>query len=254
MNTRRRASVRSRTRGGKAEHYRELLEGMAAILVNTGESPRRLAREFAEICSKLDEPKHPSDAAQFAYLWDLPHVIAHWHSDPQYIDSRGSPIPLPLRARGPSLSDLIGRVLPGEEPAAVARFLMRVQGVKRKGALYVPSGRYFLYSNASARIHAFTALLGMMRTVAHNVSPRRRGPPLLERTAVNPSFPAHKVAIFNRELTREADRYLWHVDEKMRIAEKTHRTGPRVRLGVGIFTFQEPAEPRRPRRRGRAAA
>jgi hypothetical protein len=127
---------------------------------------------------------------------------------------------------------------------------MKLQGVKRKGSLYVPSGRFFAYSNASARIHAFTALLGMMRTVAHNVSTRRRGPPLLERTAVNPSFPAHRVAIFNRELTKEADRYLWHFDEKMRIAEKTHRGGPRVRMGVGVFTFLEPAErARRERRR-----
>jgi hypothetical protein len=226
---------------------------MAGILVDTGHSPRRLSREFSEICSRLKEPKHPNDAGQLTYLWDLPHVVAHWHSDPRYIDSRGSPVPLPLRARGPSLSDLVRRVLPGEDPATVAKSLVKLQGVKRRGALYVPTGRYLTYPDVSARIHGFTALLGMMRTVGHNVSKRRGGPPLLERTALNPSFPANRVEIFNRELTKEADRYLWHVDEKMRIAEKTHRGGSRVRLGVGIFTFQEPADgvPSKIRRRSK---
>jgi hypothetical protein len=250
MSSRRRPTVRSRRRGGSGGHYRQLLEGTARILVQTGHSPRLLAREFVEICARMKEPPHSCDAEQLTYLWDLPHVIAHWHSDPQYMDSRGRPIPLPLRAQGPSLSALIERVLPGANPQAVAESLTKLQGVMRRGALYLPSGRYFTYPSASARVHGFTALLGMLRTVEHNVNARRRSPALLERTAVNPSFPANKVDLFNRELQKEADRILWRLDERMRVEERTHRGGPRVRLGVGLFTFREPVGRSRPGKRG----
>lgn len=92
----------------------------------------------------------------------------------------------------------------------------------------------------------------MLRTVEHNVNPRRRTPALVERTAVNPSFPADKVDIFNRELQKEADRILWRLDAKMRIEEHAHRGGPRVRLGVGIFGFREPLGRPKPSKRGGA--
>ena len=240
MQPKRRAPARSRPRGGRVSHSREFLERLARILVNTGHSPRALAREFRDICGQLKEPAHHWDAAQLGYLWDLPHVISHWHSDPQYIDASGRPIPLPLRARGPSLSALIARVLPTEDPAAVAESLIKLLRVKREGTLYRPTSRYYPYPSVSARVHGFTALLGMLRTVEHNVSARRKSEPLLERTALNPSFPVRELPVFYRRLKKEANRILWRMDEQMRRKEAAHRGGARVRLGIGIFTFEEP--------------
>jgi len=210
------------------------------MLVSTGHSPRDLAREFREICARLREPTQRWDAGQLAYLWDLPHIIAHWHADPQYVDSQGRPLPLPLRAQGPSLSALIKRVLPSEHPEAVAESLTKLQGVRRRGGVYLPSGRYHTYPSASARVHGFTALLGMLRTVEHNVSPRRKSQPILERTALNPSFPVSELPSFHRKLKAEAERILWRMDEHMRRRETLRRGGGRVRVGVGIFAFEEP--------------
>jgi Family of unknown function (DUF6502) len=249
MQPKRRALARSRPRGGRISHSREFLERLARILVHTGHSPRALAREFRDVCSELKEPVREWDPAQLVYLWDLPHVISHWYSDPQYIDASGKPIPLPLRARGPSLSALIARVLPDEDPVAVTDSLMKLLGVKRKGALYRPSGGYVPYPRVSARVHGFTALLGMLRTVEHNVSARRKSPPLLERTALNPSFPVSELPVFYRRLKKEANRILWRMDEQMRHKEAAHRGGARVRLGIGIFTFEEPISARAAARR-----
>jgi hypothetical protein len=92
MQPKRRALARSRPRGGRISHSRECLERLARILVSTGHSPRALAREFRDICGQLKEPARRWDAAQLGYLWDLPHVISHWHSDPQYMDASGKPI------------------------------------------------------------------------------------------------------------------------------------------------------------------
>lgn len=252
MSAKRRPSTKEQRQKAAGGQYRQLLEGTARLLVQTGHSPKQLAKEFVEICHGMKEPARAHDPDELTYLWDLPHIIAHWHSDPQYMDSRGRPLPLPLRARGPSLSALIKRVLPRANSQAVAESLMELQGVTRRGALYVPSGRYFTYPSASAQVHGFTALLGMLRTVEHNVNPRRRTPALLERTAVNPSFPATKVEFFNRELQKEADRFLWRMDAKMRLEEHTPSDGPRIRMGLGIFGFREPASRSKPGKRGGA--
>jgi hypothetical protein len=246
------ARVRRRARGERTSYAREFLERLARILVHTGHSPRQLSREFRQICSSLKEPASRWDAAQWTYLGDLPHILALWHSDPQYIDSRGAPIPLALRARGPSLCALIERVLPGEDPEAVADSLTKLQGVRRQGDRYVPRGRYFTYPTASARIHGFTALLGMLRTVEHNVAGGRKSAPLLERTALNPSFPVSELPAFHRRLNAAAEEILWSLDGDMRRREAAVRGGSRVRLGVGIYAFEEPVRERHLARRRRS--
>jgi hypothetical protein len=254
MGARVRARHRQRPRGAGVSYSRESLERLARILVRSGHSPKQLTREFREICGGLKEPARRWNPAQLAYFFDLPHVIAHWHADPQYIDSRGVPIPLPLRGRGPSLSALIERALPGESPTAVANSLVRLQGVRRRGNLYVVRGRYFSYRSASGTVHGLTALMGMLRTVERNLATGRKTIPILERTALNPGFPISELPAFHRRLKAKAAEFLWSVDGDMRRREAAHGKGPTARLGVGVFAFEEPrrdgaSRKRRPRRR-----
>src|SRR6185437_8962936 len=126
-------------------YSREFLERLARILVRTGHSPRKLTREFRDICAQLREPARRWDPAHLNYLADLPHVIAHWHADPQYLDSKGDPVSLPLRARGRSLSHLVEQVLPGAEPPAVVQSLIQLRGIRRRGRSYVPSDRQLVF-------------------------------------------------------------------------------------------------------------
>src|SRR6185437_7584002 len=74
----------SRQVGAHADYSRELLLLMARVLTLTGHSPRRLASQFHLICRRLKEPKHSRDSLSLHFVWDLPHVMARWHSDPQY--------------------------------------------------------------------------------------------------------------------------------------------------------------------------
>jgi hypothetical protein len=224
---------------GSVSHSRELLERLARILVHTGHSPRQLAREFRAICGSLKEPKQRWDPNLRTYFADLPHVIAHWHADPQYLDSRGDPRALPLRGRGPSLCALIERVLPGKDPVAVAKSLTQHQAVRTVKGRYIPSGRSFTYPRASGRVHGLNALLGMLRTVERNVSGARNRV-ILERAALNPSFPVSELPAFHRRVRTLAEEVLWNVDGDMRRRENKDLQGPRVRLGVGIFAFEEP--------------
>jgi hypothetical protein len=158
MSTKPTVRRRSGTSAGGVRYARECLGRLARILVHSGHSPRRLSREFRDICDRLREPSEPWDPARLAYFADLPHIIAHWHLDPRYLDARGMPVALPLRARGPSLAALIERVLPGQDPAIVVESLMRLKGIRRTRGLYVPTERYLVFSKASARVHGLNAL------------------------------------------------------------------------------------------------
>src|SRR6266404_4958926 len=120
MNTR--TSQRSRRlRAAPREDFAfECLSRLARILVRCGHSPRALVRDLREICRTLKEPSKPWDPTRLGFLVDVPHVIALWHSDPSYLGPDGQPAALPMRAGGPSLTALIKRVLPRDDPDSVA--------------------------------------------------------------------------------------------------------------------------------------
>lgn len=221
-------------------YSREFLERLAQILVHTGHSPKKLAREFREICDGLREPTREWNPAELNYLADLAHVIACWHADPQFLDPNGEPIPLPVKARSPSLVSLIKRALPAEEPAAVIESLIRARGIRRRGRLYVPTDRQLHLKKQNARVHGLMALLGMLRTIEHNTSRARPDAQLLERFALNPRFPVRALPMFHRWLKGFATKFLWDADGNMRRREWESMPGPTVRLGVGVFAFEDP--------------
>lgn len=223
---------------------REFLERLARILVHTGHSPHELRSEFQRICDALKEPRREWDPAELNYLADLPHVIAQWHADPQYLDPRGAPLALPLKGRGPSVLTLIERALPEADPAAAASSLVRLKAVRRYRGRYLPNERYLLLSEESGFVHALTALLGMLRTVERNVS-GPRGTTILQRCAFNPSFPVRALPKFHAHVKTTADQFLWGMDGDMRRVQHADPHGPRTRLGVGVFVFEEPVTARR---------
>jgi hypothetical protein len=222
-------------------YSREFLERIARILVGSGHSPSKLVREFAVVCKGLREPTRRWDPSHLRFVADLPHVIAEWHSLPQYVDSEGRPIALPLRARGPSLSELIGRVLPQANPSEVIRSLQQLQALRRQGAGYVPADRYLAFNQqrSSALAHGLTALLGMLRTLDRNMT-AGPGASLLERAAMNPRFPVRALPGFHRRLKGLAAEFLWSLDNDMRRREVRSDVGRTTRLGVGVFAFEEP--------------
>jgi hypothetical protein len=212
-----------------------------------------LLHEFGDVCRELKETGERWDAARPNYVADLSHVIARWHSDTQYLNSRGSPLALPLNGRGPSLHSLIRRVLPAENTEAVVRSLLELKGIRRRGQVYAPTDRHLTYTRQpiSALAHGLTSLLGMLRTVEHNIkSPRARR--LFERTAINPRLPVAELPSFHRRFTELAGDFIWSIDGDMRRREEKHAKGRRTRLGVGIFAFEEPRVSG-PKRRGKAA-
>jgi hypothetical protein len=237
----RRRGAQSRQRAGSGVGYSyEFLERLAHILVHTGHSPRKLLREFRAICGTMKEPGQAWDPAYLNYLADLPHVVARWHTDPQFVDSKGNPIALPLRSRGLSLSSLISRVLPGEDPRAVVESLIRLRAIRLQGARYLPTDRQLRFTQQSARVHGLMALLGILRTLEYNVAHASRSSTILERAAINPRFLVRRLPAFHRWLKASGGKFLWDADGKMRRGEARGQVEPTTRLGVALFAFEDP--------------
>ena len=244
----------ARAASGGIGYSREFLERLAHILVHTGHSPKRLAQEFRQICRGLKEPVHPWNPAHLNDVADLPHVIACWHADPQYVNSQGEPLALPLKARGRSLTALIARALPHEDPIDVLQSLTRLRWVRRRGGQYVPTARQLLFKKhgTSGRVHGLLALLGILRTIEYNVSPASRSSTILERAAVIPRFPVRALPVFHRRIKALAADFLWTADNTMRKPELRWKAEPTTRLGVGVFAFEDPLITGTPKARPRA--
>ena len=220
---------------------RAFLEPLARILNVSGCHPKDLQREFARICRDLPIPKRAWEPILPDHLADLSHVLARWHADEQYIDADGRPVPLPLEGPEPSLTGLVSRVLPSIDPAQAIQWLTELKGIRREGKRFLPTDKYLAFNRLpmAAWAHGLAAVLGMLRTVEHNVSapPQRR---LLERMAVNPRFPVRALPQFHRELKRQAGEIVWRFDSDMRREEARLKGELVTRLCIGIYAFEDP--------------
>lgn len=226
--------------GTGSGYSQEFLERLAHILVDAGHSPRQLAREFREICRGLPEPARKWNPSELKYFAVLSRVITCWHDDPQFLDQKGDPVALPERSRGPCLVSLIAHALPDEEPTAVIDSLVRVRGIRRRKSLYLPTDRQLFYQRQSARIHGLMSLLAHLRTIEHNVSQAPSNTRIVERTTVIPRFPVRALPKFHRWLKKIATGFLLDAEGNMRRRESESPPGPTVRLGVGVFAFEDP--------------
>lgn len=240
---------------GSGEYVQEFFELLIRVLTRSGHSPRRLSQTFRDVCSRHKEPKRIWDPRALTFHADVYHVITLWHTDPRYLDSNGQPIALALRGRGPSLSELIRRVLPSADPEVITRSLLVSKGISRTGQLYRPNGRIFLYPRNDRHLHGLNMLLSMLRTVERNLSGEKHAV-LFNRAAMNPSFPVVKLPLLHARMDVRGNEFLHILDDWMSREAKKTSGGKRIRLGVGLFAFEEPVEPhfRFERKRGRRPA
>lgn len=239
--SRTRPKAHPREIGAGVDYSGELLSLMARVLTLTGHSPKELAAQFHSICRRLKDPKRPWDPSTIEFIWHLPHVMAHWHADPQYLDSQGAPLALPLTGPGPSVSSLIERILPKGDPNAVIEALRQVKAIRRQGRRYRPTGRQLAlqHQRVIGWLHGLTALRGLLRTVEHNIA-HPEGATLLERAAINPRFPVRYLPEMHQRFKDRAATFLWQFDSEMRKRESSAERSDVVRLGIGIFAFEDP--------------
>jgi hypothetical protein len=221
---------------------RRILEKFARVLVLNGFSPRTLARVFADVCSHLDEPKHPRDPTRPAFTANLGHILSYWYTDPLCLDGRGRPRPLPASGRGLSVTELVRRTSPRLDPDEAIATLVKHRALKRRGALYVPSNRRILFDprDAAAPARGLLPLEGLLDTLHRNWAYPGKRPDTLESTAINPAFPVRAVRALKKQVMDRGLAFLHEIDSTMRRSEtRASASERRTRIGVSLFLFED---------------
>lgn len=219
----------------------EFLALIGRILVHAGWSPTELDERFHQICgADLPEPDGTRNPAHLNFLTALPELIARWYGDAKFLDAEGQPLQLALRSSGVSFSSLAEEVLPGEDPTAVVEALLRLRGITRQDDGYLPTDRQLRFTGEEAWVYTLRTLLGILRTVAYNVTCATEDSTIHERTALHQRFPVAALPIFHEWFKQQAHAFLWSVHRRMRHLAKHWSSGPTTCLGVGIFGFEDP--------------
>ena len=181
----------------------EVLERVARVLRGTGVTPRQMRDAFVRICRKLPSPSRADREA--TEIIDAAHLLTLWFRDREFLNTGGTPRPLPLRGRGPSLDRLIRRVNPALPVTEVTRYLVRAGAVRRVRQGYVPVRHALslrrLYGPQRAR--ALRPLVSILRTLEHNMKPMSEAEGWFEWIAENPSVPVRAL----QKLDAKLDRY-----------------------------------------------
>ena len=234
-------SSRSAIRKSNSYAHAVLAES-AHILVRTGHSPKQLLEEFREICGAIPEPSRVFDPRCVPYVEGLPHILAHWFTDPAYVDAQGKPIPLRLRSRGPCLAALIRHVLPSHESDYVADSLVKTGAIRRRGGLYTPIDRYvsFIKHAPMSQMHGLASLARLLGTLQHNAACHEDSAMLLERSVKNPHIPISALPTVHRRIKRDVDALLWKLDGYLRRREVEPGSEPTTSVGVSAYAFEDP--------------
>lgn len=221
---------------------RRLLEKFARLLVLNGFSAQTLSRVFTDVCSRLDEPKHPRDPDRPAFTAELAHVLSHWYTDPMCVDARGAPRPLPTTGAGLSVTSLVRRASPALDPASAIATLVRHRALKRRGSLYVPTDRRVMFDprDAAAPARGLLPLEGLLDTLHRNWTSDEKTADSMEATAINPTFPVRLLPALKKLLLGRGLAFLHEVDSTMRRSEsRATPSEPRSRVGVSVFLFED---------------
>jgi hypothetical protein len=239
----------------------EAIERFVRVLARCGSPPREIARAVSRECAKLPRELQAKAASGARELIDVSHVLTMWFSDPLYLDRTGTPIRLAVHGPAPSLAALLQRAAPSLNVEDVRRYLVRAKAIRRVGSRYVPAKRELSLRGSEGPTHfrSLRGLVGMLRTLEHNTLPKRAARSWFEYIAENPAFPVRMLAAFDERLDRVGMRFLHAIDADMHRRERAGKASePTVRIGVGVYRFDDTGDPlaraRRSRRKPRSAS
>jgi hypothetical protein len=206
-------------RRANATLRRELLLSTAQMLVQPGQSPKRLVSEFGRIARRLSEAERPVErrskrTATSEEVAGLAEVLGRWSTDSRYLDESGLPASLTLR----SLTHLIRSVFPRRSIKKVIEALLRSRSIRKSGSLFMAADSFVSYVEEATYVNVYLleAHRDLMSTIRHNVNTGKRSHRFLERTVSIDAIPLRKLARIHYLLKREFGPAFNRLDDLLR--------------------------------------
>lgn len=221
----------------------EVLRQVVQLMISCGQSPTAITGAVDRLCRAFSIQNAPFSGAIQQEWEDAPHLMTLWFSDPQYLNQDGMPKALPARGPAPSIEALLLTFESEIDAHTAIQFLIKVEGLRKEGELYVPTSRAISFRGKAGipQTRNLRVLASLLRTLEHNGQLESAGHTLVEFFAVNPRFPLAQLHSFHERVLRpKAMAFLNQADSDMHRRELVRSEGePTVRLGIGVYAFEE---------------
>jgi hypothetical protein len=240
----------------------EAIERFARVMARCGFAANSVAQAFERAMAAVHYKAAPVQSGpRLREIPEAPHLLTLWCSNPDYVDERGTPYRLPARGPRRSLEALVRRVNRSLDLDEVLRYLLRTNTIRKVGKMYALHRRWILLRGVHGSAHSriLRGLVGMLRTLEHNLVSRTDAGGWFEFTAENPRFPVSQLPAFEGRARREGLGLLRKLDLFMQACEAARDPAePTIWLGIGMHRFQEdltdPPSPRVKERSTRSPA
>jgi hypothetical protein len=213
------------------------------ILGRAGCAPDAILAEAARACADIPVSWMRDVDSQDA--GDYSHVMTLWFADPAYLDSSGRPRSIPLRGKTVSLEALAHRIDPKIDPRVVTRYLERGGVISRVGKRYVPKDRACNFQRQADVRPALRGFYGFLKTLDHNLQSGHGERTWLQLFARNPAFPLSALPEFEKRMRQWIHHIADRADSQMHRTERQRRRNePTVRVGFGVYQFEEDPPPK----------
>jgi hypothetical protein len=176
-------------------------------------------------------------------------VVAGWVRDAVFHGPDGGPLPLRLEGAEPTFATLVRRYSGDVPPRAVLDELLRVGNVERQEDGYVRllTRAYIPRASDAAKLGILaTDVPYLIGTIDHNLQSLE--PSRFQRKVMYDNLPSEALDEFRAVASRHAQELIelldrWLADHDRDVNPAVSGSG-RVRVGVGVFSFEEIIEPR----------
>ena len=221
----------------------EAIERFARVMSRCGVAPKILADAFRGALAASVGTAARRDQG-LRELSEAAHLVTLWCTSPDYVDEGGAPQRLPARGRRRSLEALARRVSPSVNVDEIVHYLMKTQTLRKVGRTYALTRRWVYVHGLEGYAHtrSVRALVGLLRTLEHNLCAPMDADTWFEFGADNLHFPVSQLPALDKRMRREGLGCLRKLDLFMQqCADERNPAEPTVWVGVDMHRFQQDA-------------
>ena len=196
-----------------------------------------------EVRRLRDEATNPEESPSWGGAHRATRVLSGWFQDPDFTNADGEPSDLNLKDDTQGFPALVRRYSGDMPTSAMLAELERVHAVRRIGkhTVRLLSRSYVPDSGDPEGIRMLgSATHDLLETIDTNLSRDADTKPLFQRVVFNNRVDAKMAPLFRRMTNEQGQQFLEMLDDWLATHELPEgQAGDRVRLGVGVYLFQD---------------
>ena len=200
-----------------------------------------------EVRRLRDEVDAPHTKQEWGGAHRATRVLSGWFQDPEFTDADGEPRDLDAKDEQTGFPALVRRYSGDMPTSAMLAELERVNAVKRvdKSKIHLLSRSYLPDTGDPEGIRMLgSAVHDLLATIDHNLSRNEGERPLFQRVVFNNQVDAKMAPLFRRITNEQAQKFLETLDDWLATHEHpAQEDGEHLRLGVGVYLFQDETQP-----------